>query len=178
MRKSFFLTLSVIYMLIMTFCAYTPIVSQYINDENNYVEIEATVFATKYNEDGYSYLYIRLTEFSRYYGFTGIMPENFDQTVLENTTVTIKIVPESAAILKERGFFDTVQFGDAITVKTTCWIYDGIKRHYLGAVWTDDTEYLTFEEGLHSVSTATKKLNKIEIKEIFNPSHHEDHVEN
>ena len=108
MRKAFVLTMSIIYLLIMTFCAYTPIVSQYIKDEDHFVDIDAIIVSSEYREGEYSYINIKLTEFERYYGFTGGMPESFDESVLENTVITLKVMPESAQLLKERGFFENV----------------------------------------------------------------------
>jgi len=169
MRKLLFFGLSVIYMLAMTFCAYTPLVNNYINNEDNYVEIDAKFLSAEFHEEGYSYLNITLTDFYRYHGFTGHAPENYDDSVLENTVITIKIVPESALLLKERGLFDEIPSGTPIRVRTTCWIYDGIQRHYLGAVSTSEIELLTFEEGMDGVRAASTKLKDIEISEILKP---------
>ena len=173
MRRTMIIGTAILYLLMMTFCAYTPVVSQYINNDDNYIELDVKVSSTIYNEEGYSYLYINLLEFERYAGFTGVIPEILEDELLDTTVIEIKIVPGSASILKERGFFDIVKAGDIISVRTTCWIYDDIARHYLGSVTAGDITYLSFEEGLDAVSVDTRKLNELEIGEIFNKSQEE-----
>ena len=114
MRKLLFLGLSVIYALATTLCSYTPLETQYITNEDNYIELDVVVSSAEYHEDGYSYLYINLTEFSRYRGLTGKNPVNYEQETLQNTIIEIKIVSKNAELLKERGFFDNVKAGDKI----------------------------------------------------------------
>ena len=167
MRKLLFLGLSVIYALVMTFCSYAPLVSQYITDEEHYIEIEVKVSDAKFNEEGYSYLYINLLEFDRYRGFTGETPDELDDELLNSTVIEIKIVPQNAALLNERGFFDNVKAEDVITVYTTCWIHDNIPRHYLASVTLGEEVYLSFEEGLDGIERATLEIKDIEIDAIF-----------
>lgn len=167
MRKLIILGFTVIYMLIMTFCEYTPRVIAYVGDEENYIEIEAEVFAAKYNTDGYSYLYIKMKDFEHYEGFMGREPESYDPSLLDDTTVKLKIVPENAEILKERGFFDNIKNGDSITIHTTCWIYDNIKYHFLASVSEGENVYLSFEEGFEGIKNASVQLKDIEIKDIL-----------
>lgn len=167
MRKLLFFGLSVLYALAMTFCAYTPVVTNYINDESNYIEIQAKFEGAEYHDEGYSYLYIRLMDFYRYRGFTGKNPESYDESILENTVITIKIMPENAKILLERNFFDGFDDDTTISIHTTCWIYEGAERHFLASVRTAYTEYLTFEEGMHGINLASAQFKDIEIEEIL-----------
>ena len=169
MRRVLFIGTAILYLLAMTFCQYTPLVSQYINNDENYIEIDVSVSSTQYNEEGYSYVYIKLLEFERYAGFTGMVPEKNDPEILDNTVIEIKIVPDSAVLLKDRGFFDEVESGDIITIHTTCWIHDDIARHYLAGVICGEKVYLSFEEGLDGVKIDTRKFNELEIGEIFKP---------
>lgn len=167
MRKLLFLGLSVIYTLAMTFCAYTPVVNNYINDKDNYVKIDAIFVDAEFKDEGYSYLYINLTDFYRYHGFTGKSPSDIDQSVLDKTVITLKIMPDNALLLKERGLFDNVSPGTILHIRTTCWIYDEIERHYLAEISTDDIVFLTFEEGMDGVRATSGKLKEIEIDEIL-----------
>ena len=167
MRKLLFIGLSVIYALVMTLCSYAPLVSQYITDEEHYIEIEVKVSSTKTNDDGYSYLYVNLLEFERYRGFTGETPEEFNDELLDSTVIEIKIVPQNTQLLIERGFFDNVEAGDLVTIHTTCWIHDNIPRHYLASITLDDIVYMSFEEGLDGIERATLEIKDIEIDAIL-----------
>ena len=162
MRKLLFFGMSVFYMLAATFCNYTPVVYQYLNSEENYIEIEAKISSVKYQEEGYSYIYINLTELSRYVGFTGDLPDTEDADLLENTVVEIKVVNENAKLLKERGFFDEATKGDIVNIRTTCWIYKEEDRHYLAHVELKDKQYLSFEEGFENIGEATRGFKEIE----------------
>ena len=160
MRKLIFLGLSVIYALATTLCSYTPLETQYITNKDNYIELEVVVSSAEYHEDEYSYLYINLSEFSRYRDLTGKNPVNYDQETLQNTIIEIKIVSQNAKLLKERGFFDNIKSGDKITIKTTCWLYEDVNHHYLAALSCGETTYLTFEEGFDGVSNDTYTFKK------------------
>ena len=169
MRKLLFLGLSVLYALAMTFCAYSPVVNNYINNRDNYIEIEAKFVNATYNDEGYSYLYINLTDFYRYHGFTGQSPEELDQSLLDGTIISIKIMPQNAKILKNRGFFDGIPEGTLINIHTTCWRYEGIDRHYLAAISVDETEYLSFDEGMRGIGAASGSLKDVDFNELFKP---------
>ena len=158
MRKLIFLSMSVIYLFLMTFCNYPPLVVLYTTSEENFVEVEATVASVQYNEEGMSVLGITLNEFSRFYGFTGGMPAEFTEDVLGETVIEIKIVDQNAAYLKENGFFDNVKAGDAITIKTTCWIHKGENMHYLASISVGETEYLPFEVGFDHVCETMREF--------------------
>ncbi len=167
MRKLLILGMSVIYALVMTFCAYSPVVSQHLNNEDNYIRMQATVSSAEYREEGYSYLYIKLLDTENYYGFTGVDPDACDDETIESTVVEIKIVPENAMILKDRGFFDEVKSGDTVTLFTTCWIHEDIARHYLAGATLGAKTYLFFNEGMDGMSTATQRLNEIDFNSIL-----------
>lgn len=167
MRKLLILGISIITAITMTLCSYTPLVTQYINNGENYIDIMVKVSSAEYHETGYSYLYINLLEFSRYKGFTGTMPSDHEQTTLDSTIIAIKIVPENAKLLKDRGFFENVKAGDVVSIITTCWIHDGITRHYLAGITLGASDYLTFDEGMDGISVDTHKFKDIELGEIF-----------
>ena len=156
MRKLLFLGMSIFYMLASAFCNYSPIVSQYLNTEENYVELEAKISSVQYNEEGYSYIYINLVEFSRYVGFTGVLPEDDPNSeLLDSTVIEIRVVNDSAKLLNDRGFFDEIDQGDVINIRTTCWIYELENRHYIAEIVYNDECYLSFEEGFENISKAT-----------------------
>ena len=167
MRKLLFFGLSVLYALAMTFCAYSPVVNNYINNRDNYIEIEAKFVNATYNDEGYSYLYINLTDFYRYHGFTGQSPEELDQSLLDGTIISIKIMPQNAKILKNRGFFEGIPEGTLINIHTTCWRYEGIDRHYLASLSIAEVEYLTFKEGMKGIGAASGRLKDVELDELF-----------
>lgn len=158
MRKLIVLSMSVVYLLLMTFCNYPPLVVLYTTSEDNFVEVEATVSSVQYNEEGMSVLNVTLNDFSRYYGFTGAMPAEFTEDVLGETVIEIKIVDQNAAYLKENGFFDNVKAGDAITIKTTCWIHKDQNMHYLASISVGETEYLPFEIGFEHVCDTMREF--------------------
>lgn len=158
MRKLIVLSMSVVYLLLMTFCNYPPLVVLYTTSEDNFVEVEATVSSVQYNEEGMSVLNVTLNDFSRYYGFTGTMPAEFTEDVLGETVIEIKIVDQNAAYLKENGFFDNVKAGDAITIKTTCWIHKDQNMHYLASISVGETEYLPFEIGFEHVCDTMREF--------------------
>lgn len=170
MRKLFLFSSTILYAFFMTFCSYAPLVTSYIVNEENYVEVEVEVVDAIYHDDGYSYLFMNLTEFYRYYGFTGKDPGDLDPSLLGGTLIKVRIMPQNAKILKDRGFFDDMQMGDVITIKTTCWIHDGIEYHFLAAVKSEEIEYLTFEEGFHGIVEEATKLKEIELDELLKHS--------
>ena len=167
MRKLFLFSISIISALIMTFCSYSPAVISYIDNEKNYIEIEATVVGTKYYENGYSYLFVTLTDPEHFTDFTGLAYDESDPSLLGTTTVTMKIMQENSNVLMERGFFESINPGDTVTIHTTCWIDGEIHRHYLASIKCQDVEYLTFEEGLEGIKEASTKLKEADIADIF-----------
>lgn len=168
MKKLLVLGLSVIYMLILTFCEYSPAVIEHISSEENYYEIEAEVFALEYKEEGYSYIYVNLLDFEHYEGFVGFVPENKDPEALENTYIELKIIPENAIILKENGFFDNVHHGDVISIRTTRWINNTLEHHYVAEVVESETVYLPFETGFDNMREKATSIKDLDIDEILN----------
>lgn len=168
MKKLIFLGLSVIYMLIMTFCEYTPDVINHITNEENYVKIDATVISAKYNESGYSYIYVTLSDFYYYEDFFGSEPPDYSDSTLLSSVLELKLVTANAEILKENGFFDTVKEGDKITVMTTAWVNKSLPHHYPAYVALGDTVYLTFTEGFNNISDAATTLKELDYDKILN----------
>lgn len=168
MRKLLFLGLSVLYMLIATFCEYTPDVLAHVTDQEKYISIDVEIYSANYQEDGYSYFYVRLLNFEHYKGFSGEHPEHYNDDTLQNTLIKLKILPENAKILLENGFFDTVKEGDIISVRTTCWMHNGLNHHYVAEVNLNGQNYLPFEVGFQNMMDASMTLKKLDYKDILN----------
>ena len=167
MRKLLILGLTVIYALISAFCEYTPDVLSHVTNEDKYIDIDMEVFSAKYNEEGYSYIYARLYDFEYYEGFMGIEPEAETNEVLATTVVKLKILPENAKILKQNGFFEAVETGDKITLRTTCWAYNGLNHNYVAQVILKNTEYLGFDEGFYNMVESSKRIKELDLGDIL-----------
>ncbi len=170
MRKLLFLGLTVIYALISTFCEYTPDVLARVTNEDKYIIVDMEVFSAKYNEEGYSYIYARLYDFEHYEGFMGIAPEEQTNNVLATSVIKLKILPENAQILKDNGFFDNVKPGDKITLRTTCWAYNGLNHNYVAQIILNNTEYLSFDAGFHNMVESSKKIKELDLGDILKSS--------
>ncbi len=167
MRKLLFLGLSVIYMLIMTFCEYTPDVTNHITDVNNYVRIDATVVSAEYHETGYSYIYVTLNDFSHYEGFFGFAPPDHSDSTLKGSVLELRIVTANAQLLRENGFFDEVREGDIVSLITTCWVNNGLPHNYPGYVAVGETVYLGFEDGFDNICDSALSLKELDYDDIF-----------
>ncbi len=168
MRKLLFLGLSVIYMLIATFCEYTPDVLVHVADEEKYINVDVQIYSASYNEDGYSYFYVRLLDFNYYEGFSGYPAEKYDEETLNITIIKLKILPENAKILLENGFFSDVQTGDVINIRTTCYMNNGLNHHYVAEVNRNGQNYLPFERGFQNMTDAAMALKELDYQEILN----------
>lgn len=167
MKKMLFLGLSVIYMLILTFCEYTPDVIAHITDEENYITLETEAYGAQYGGEEYSYLHISLPDLEYYERFFGFIPADPDPDLTKDAVVDIKIMPEIASLLYERGFFDDLHPGDKITIRTTAWVNKSIEHHYLAAISIGDKEYLAFDEGFELVKDASVKIKDMNIQELL-----------
>lgn len=167
MRKLLFLGLSVFYMLMMTFCEYTPTVIDHITTEENYVQITVNALSAEYNEDGYSYLTATLTDYEYFEDFFGVAPDNTDPDRLSAHPVQFKIVTDNAEALKERGFFDSIKGGESLTVRVTHWIHNGINYFYVAEVVSESGTYLFFEEGIRGMTNAAISIKDFEYDKIL-----------
>ncbi len=167
MRKLLFLGLSVIYMLIMTFCEYTPDVVSHITNEDNYVKLDATIVSTEYHETGYSYIYVTLNDFFHYEGFFGFAPPDYSDSTLSASVLELRVVTANAQALKEKGFFDSARKGDTVTLMTTCWVNNGLPHNYPAYICLGETVYLSFNEGFENISTAATTLKELDYDSIF-----------
>jgi len=167
MRKLLFLGLTVIYALISTFCEFTPDVLAHVTNEEKYIEIDVEVVSSKYNDDGYSYIYVKLTDFSYYKSLTGSHADSYTQDTLDNTVVKLKMLPENAEILRENGFFDIIKLGDLIKVRTTAWIHNGVNHNYVAQLTLGEIEYLDFETGFNNMVASSKRLKELDLGDVL-----------
>ncbi len=167
MRKLLVLGLSVFYMLMMTFCEYTPTVIDHITNEDNYAEITVEAVSVEYNEKGYSYLVATLTDYGYFADFFRITPENTDPERLKNFPVKFKIVTTNAETLKERGFFEDIKGGERLAVRVSHWKHNEIDYFYVAQVKSSDTVYLFFEEGMMGMTDAAISIKEFEYDKIL-----------
>ena len=167
MRRLGIITFTIFYMLMITFCEYTPMIIDHITNEDNYMEISVTVKKTEFNEIGYSYVYVNLHDYEYFDDFFGFRPASHDLEHLKELDLELKVVTENAAILKANGFFDEIKEGDVITVRTTHWVNNSINYHYIAELTLNDKIYLSFENGMIGMTDAAIGIKDLEYDKIL-----------
>ena len=147
-------------------CGFNAIMRKYLSDKGNYKDINVILKDMFYiNPRTYKSVYAfdptQITNCNIYFKVIFKSTEELlafidgDQSTnllpLEEHHFILEITADNHKILCENGFYEQASIGDEIHLKSSNWIYMDGHFDYVAYVEHDNTEYLSFEDGLKNI---------------------------
>ena len=140
MKKMLFILFATVLLLSMTACnGYNGIMREYLSNEDNYQDVEATFCSYKESGDRI-YLYVSVEDKSA-----------FDSSEANSEEIRLELVGDTCNILSEALAKEEICEGDRITVKCSTWIYMDSTFYYVAEIKNQDKIFLSFDDGLKNI---------------------------
>ena len=140
MKKMLFILFATVLLLSMTACnGYNGIMREYLSNEDNYQDVEATFCSYKESGDRI-YLYVSVEDKSA-----------FDSSEANSEEIRLELVGDNCNVLSEVLAKEEICEGDRITVKCSTWIYMDSTFYYVAEIKNQDKIFLSFDDGLKSI---------------------------
>ena len=141
MKRTLLFLLTISLLLSMTACSgYNGIMREYLSNEENYCDIEAT-FCSYKEADDRIYLYVAVEDKSA-----------FDSSEVNSEEIRLELVGDNCNVLREALAQEEIREGDRITVKCSTWIYMDSTFYYVAEIKNQDKIFLSFDDGLKNIT--------------------------